>query len=105
MAMLCWQVEHSGNHGFDPQCNIKHKGRAVHVCPSTWEWKQEGPHEICQIQNENKTWGRWPNASESTGCSSKGPKFKSQLTHGSSQLFVIPDPGDTADIHTEHQYK
>lgn len=39
----------------------------------------------------------------STGCSSIGSRFNSQLTHGLSKLFVTPDLGDpvpSSDIHS-----
>ena len=36
---------------------------------------------------------------KSTGCSSRGPRFNSQHSHGSSQLFVTPVPGDLTSSH------
>jgi hypothetical protein len=36
---------------------------------------------------------------KSTGCFSREPEFNSQQPHGSSQLAVIPVPGDPTDTH------
>jgi hypothetical protein len=37
---------------------------------------------------------------KNTGCSSRGPSFNCQHPHGSSELSVIPVPGEFAPSHT-----
>jgi hypothetical protein len=49
-------------------------------------------------------WG-WRDCSVviSTGCSSKGPTFNSQHSHGSSQLSVTPASGDLTYMQAKYQ--
>lgn len=57
---------------------------------------------FCHLNSQRPEARGWRGGSvlKSTGCFSRGPEFKSQYTHGSSQLSATPVPGNISNTLT-----
>jgi hypothetical protein len=79
----------------------KELGVAAHVCKAILAKQREDPWSStisqadCRVSKKscfrNKVHRGWRDGSavESTGCSSRGPKFNSQQSHGGSQSLIM----------------